>query len=92
LPPPGRFSTITGWPIRMESCSATKRAMMSVPLPAACEVIKRTGRSGQVWASAATAMATPATAHARNARIAAAIACPFVQFAVMLPPQIRQQA
>jgi hypothetical protein len=47
IPPAwGRLSTTTGWPSRNRSFSATRRAGMSIELPAAAETIRRIGRSG----------------------------------------------
>src|SRR6185503_3731827 len=44
--PPGRLSTITGWPSSFDSAGPTRRAMLSVALPAACGTTRRIGRSG----------------------------------------------
>ena len=46
LLPPGRFSTITGWPRRAASASPTKRATRSLEPPAGKPTIHRIGRSG----------------------------------------------
>ena len=67
LPPPGRFSYTTGWPTRVESWSATTRPMMSVPPPAACELMNLIGRSGQVCA-AATLQGADSNAESSNQR------------------------
>src|SRR6185503_9888568 len=44
--PPGRLSTITGWPRIFAISGAMTRAMLSVALPAACGTTRRSGRSG----------------------------------------------
>src|SRR5688500_19262367 len=44
--PPGRLSTITCWPSIFDSSGATRRAMLSVALPAAWGTTRRIGRSG----------------------------------------------
>ena len=51
-PAPTRFSTTIGWPNCAESCSATVRATMSVPLPAVKGMMIRIGFDGQVCAAA----------------------------------------
>src|SRR4051812_41544258 len=55
--PPGRFSTTIGWPSRLPSSGDSRRAKLSVGLPAACGAIKRIGRSGY-WAAAGPAAMT----------------------------------
>src|SRR6185312_8943127 len=44
--PPGRSSTSTVWPSSGPSTAASRRAALSVALPAACGTISRIGRSG----------------------------------------------
>ena len=51
-PAPPRFSTITGWPIWVDTCSITARATMSTALPAVNGTITRTGLVGQLCAAA----------------------------------------
>ena len=61
-PAPTRFSTTIGWPSCAESCSATVRATMSVPLPAVNGMMIRIGFDGQVCAVApARPISTAAT-------------------------------
>src|SRR5580700_6471802 len=61
--PPGRFSTITGWPQRWVRRSANTRAPISVPLPGPSVTMNLTVRVGQsaaadgVAATSKTAMA-----------------------------------
>src|SRR6185503_9494271 len=61
--PPGRLSTMTGWPSSLDSAGATMRAMLSVALPAACGTTSRIGRSG--YCAAAGHAAPRATTNAR---------------------------
>src|SRR5258706_8444054 len=58
--PPGRLSTTTGWPRNFAISGATRRAMLSVALPAACGTTSRIGRSGN--------SAAANVAHADNAQ------------------------
>src|SRR5581483_3516549 len=51
-PPPGLFSTITGWPRLSESFWPNTRAMMSLPPPAAKPTMMRIGLAGYSWAFA----------------------------------------
>src|SRR6266481_2790204 len=55
-PPPGLFSTITGWPRLSESFCPKTRAMMSLPPPAAKPTMMWIGRvgyfAGSSWAEA----------------------------------------
>jgi hypothetical protein len=44
--PPGRFSTMTGWPRRLCSSSASARMKMSLVPPALDVAITRMGRAG----------------------------------------------
>jgi hypothetical protein len=44
--PPGRFSTMKGWPSRSDSHCAIKRPIISGALPGAMPMIRRTGRVG----------------------------------------------
>src|SRR3954468_15030467 len=66
--PPGRLSTMTGWPRNLAISGATRRAMLSVALPAACGTTRRIGRSGNC---AATGCAAPraSTRTTRNFRL-----------------------
>src|SRR5262249_47005231 len=48
---PGRFSTITDWPQRLDKWSASSRAVTSAPLPGPSGTINLTVRCGQCWAS-----------------------------------------
>ena len=45
-PPPGLFSTMTGWPRLSDSFWPNARAMMSLPPPAAKPTIRRIGLDG----------------------------------------------
>src|SRR5688572_1905549 len=63
-PPPGRGSTITGWPLRALTCVPTTRAMTSIAPPAGAGTMKRTGLVGH-----ASALQTP-TRSARAASLA----------------------
>jgi hypothetical protein len=54
--PPGRFSTITGWPHRAERPSATSRAITSFTPPAGVETIRRTGALGKLRSKAGAAV------------------------------------
>src|SRR4051794_37130462 len=66
---PATFSTTTGWPILADSRSATKRAMMSGPVPGVNGTTMRTGWSGQAKAARkATGAAREAAARGRNER------------------------
>ena len=68
---PATLSTTTGWPSLGDSFSATKRAMMSGPVPGVKGTTMRTGWSGQ--AKAAGAARTPATSGRRERRYMAGI-------------------
>ena len=57
--PPGRLSTITGWPQRWLRRSASRRAPMSAPLPTPSGTMNLTGRVGHLVSAEAVA------AHAR---------------------------
>jgi hypothetical protein len=46
VPPPGRFSTTTGWPRSAASGSLSVRAALSKPPPGGCGTMMRTGRTG----------------------------------------------
>ncbi len=46
VPPPGLFSTITGWPSFPLNFSASRRLMMSVAPPGENGTTIRTGRAG----------------------------------------------
>src|SRR5215472_1844822 len=46
VPAPGRFSTMTCWPSRVESARPTRRAVVSGELAAANPTMMRTGRVG----------------------------------------------
>src|SRR5574341_2427390 len=60
-PPPPRLSTTTVCPRLSVSLSATPRATVSIPPPAASGTIRRTGRAGYCCACAVTASAASST-------------------------------
>ena len=62
---PATLSTTTGWPSLADSLSATKRAMMSGPVPGVKGTTTRTGWSGQAKAAGA-ASDIPRRAAGRN--------------------------
>src|SRR5688572_15335458 len=67
---PGRLSTITCWPHVPVSFSATDRAMMSTPPPAAWGTMIRTGRFGNCCAAAvAQQSAKAAAAGSRKSKV-----------------------
>src|SRR3954462_2304590 len=62
--PPGRLSTTTDCPSCLESAGASRRAKLSVALPAACGTTRRTGWAG--YCARATGGATSATTSAAS--------------------------
>lgn len=80
---PTTFSTTTGWPRRAESRSATKRAMMSGPVPGVKGTMIFTGWSGQAKAvrmAAGAAIRTETTGSSWRRRMAGiqSVGLPFV--------------
>src|SRR5262249_29245782 len=51
-PPPGLFSTMTGWPRLSDNFCPNTRAMMSLPPPAAKPTMRWIGLAGYSWAPA----------------------------------------
>ena len=69
---PATFSTTTGWPSLGDSFSATKRAMMSGPVPGVKGTTMRIGWSGQAKAAGAARRAARREAKGNGEYMAAA--------------------
>src|SRR5664279_1227876 len=68
-PPPGLFSTITGWPKLSDNFCPKTRAMMSLPPPAAKPTMMWIGRVGYFAGSSCAEAGAPATTSSKHAPI-----------------------